>query len=96
MLRIEWESSGLIGITVLALLLLITGDVLEFILAALIYFTLNLGLLLIVVYMPEAYVVFWFYSAFSIVIAYVLSYYLLARMKYKGSVEKPMPPPPSE
>lgn len=95
-MRVEWESSGLIGIAVLALLFLVTGDAIEFVLSTLIYFTLNLGLLLIVVYIPEAYIVFWFYSAFSIVIAYVLAYYLIALMKYKGNVEKPMPPPPSE
>jgi len=95
-LRVEWESSGLVGIAVLAFLFIVTGDVLEFALSALIYYILNLGLILVAVYFPGAYLAFWFYSAFSIVIAYVLAYYLLACMRYKWDVEKPMPPPPSE
>jgi len=95
-LRVEWEASGLVGIAVLAFLFIVTGDLLEFVLSALIYYMLNLGLLLVAIYLPWAYLAFWFYSAFSIVIAYVLAYYLLARMRYKWNVEKPMPPPPSE
>lgn len=94
-IRVEWESSGLVGIAVLAFLFIVTGDVPEFVLSALIYYILNLGLILVAVYLPAAFLAFWFYSAFSIIIAYVLAYYLLARTRYKLNVEKPMPPPPS-
>jgi len=95
-LQVEWESSGLVAIAVLSFLFFVTGDIVEYALSTFIYFVLNVFLLLIVVYAPEAYVVFWFYSAFSIVIAYILGYYLVARMKYGKGGEKPMPPPPAE
>ncbi|MBO3803226.1 MAG: hypothetical protein JTT11_05035 [Candidatus Brockarchaeota archaeon] len=95
-LNVEWENSGFVAIAVLSFLFFVTGDFVEYALSTLIYFALNIFLLLIVVYAPEAYVAFWFCSAFSIVIAYVLGYYLVSRVKYGKGGEKPMPPPPAE